>query len=67
MGCKSLKELEQAFATQLLAAKYFLNFDLMTNIDLHRKKQLRKEKCWKFNVCVDTTTINRCFPHAPQT
>lgn len=47
MGCKSLKELEQAFATQLLAAKYFLNFDLMTNIDLHRKKQLRKEKMLK--------------------
>ena len=48
---QELEELEQAFATQLLAAKYFLNFDLMTSIDLHRKKQLRKEKCRKFNVC----------------
>lgn len=39
------EESEQAFATQLLAAKYFLNFVLVTDMALHRKKQQRKEKC----------------------
>lgn len=61
MGCRSLKELEQDFATQLLPARYF-DFDLVTDMNLHRQKQWRKEKCGKCNVCVDTTAINKCFP-----